>query len=170
MKEPDLIGEFEYKGHVDVEWYDVLSKDDIPDIKWHQVYIIGDLDGHVPIVMYDDDRDNLPGGRTEQDESIAETMIREIKEELNMEIISWEPLGYQKCTHATSGDVAYQFRAYAKLNKIDDFINDPGGRVIGYRLVEIDDVNRTIGYGEIGDRLISNAKLAQKNSPVRKTH
>ena len=158
MRKPDLIDEFEFRGHYDVEWYDVFKKVDIPDLQWHQVYIIGDYQGKVPIVKYPDSKDNLPGGRTEPGESLEQTMIREVEEETNMRVVSWEPLGYQVCTRRETGEVSNQFRAYARLEKIGEFTNDPGGSIIGHELIDLDKVNDHIEYGAIGERLIINSK------------
>lgn len=158
MIKPDLISEFEYEGKVIVEWFDVSAKDEIPDLDWQQVYIIGNFNNKVPIVMYDNKGDNLPGGKTEPGESLNETILREIEEELNMRVVSWEPLGYQRLTRPWDDTPTYQFRAYAKLEKIDDFCNDPGGSVIGYRLVELDDLNKFIKYGKVGNRLIASCR------------
>lgn len=158
MIKPDLISEFEYEGKVIVEWYDIFDIDKIPDLKWQQVYMIGNLDGKVPVVMYGDKGDNLPGGKLECNESIGEAAIREAQEELNMEVISWVPLGYQKLTRPWDDTPIYQFRVYAELRKIDEFSNDPGGSVIGHKLVDLDEVNRFIQYGDVGDRLISNSR------------
>jgi len=155
MTKPDLISEFEYEGKVIVEWFDILEKEKIPELDWQQVYVIGNLDGKVPVVMYDSKGDNLPGGKTEPGESLNETIQREIEEELNMKVVSWEPLGYQKLTRPWDNTPTYQFRVYAKLEKIDDFSNDPGGSVIGHRIVELDNLNKFIKYGKVGDRLIS---------------
>jgi hypothetical protein len=143
---------------VDVKWYDVLKKEDIPDLMWQQVYIVGNFKGKVPIVTYPDAQDNLPGGKTEHGESLEQTMSREVEEETNMQILSWEPLGYQTCIHRETGETFYQFRAYAKLEKIGEFIDDPGGNILGYKLVELEAMNNYIGYGAIGDRLFINSK------------
>ena len=158
MRKPDLISEFEFGGHFDVEWYDVLSKDQIPDLPWHQVYIVGDYKGKVPIVIYPNSPDNLPGGKTEPGETLEQTMVREVKEETNMRVLSWEPLGYQACIRRETGQVRHQFRAYAKLEKIGEFVNDPGGNIQGYKLIELAKINAYINYGVVGDRLIFNAK------------
>ena len=56
------------------------------------------------------------------------------------------------------GKVDYQFRAVAKLEKLGEFMGDVGGSVIGYRLVDIDEVNQRIGYGDVGERMIDRAK------------
>ncbi len=158
MTKPDLVSEFEYEGKVIVEWFDVIEKDKIPDFEWKQVYMIGNLDNKVPLVMYSNKGDNLPGGGVEPGETIEQTITREALEEVNMRVVSWEPLGYQKLTRPWDDTPTYQFRLYAKLEKNGNFTNDPGGSVIGHKLVDLKDVNKNITYGKVGDRLIAMSK------------
>ena len=158
MIAPDLIGEFEYEGKVIFEWFDVNKKSEIPNLEWQQIYMVGNLNNKVPLVIYSNKRDNLPGGKVEPGESIGQTITRESIEEVNMRVISWQPLGYQKLTRPWDDTPTYQFRVYAKLEKNGKFINDPGGSVIGHRLVDLDDVNKYINYGAVGDRLVVNCR------------
>jgi 8-oxo-dGTP pyrophosphatase MutT (NUDIX family) len=140
-----------------VEWYDLVGEP-LPELPWQQVYIVGDLDGNVPIVRYEGEgSDNLPGGKTEKGESIGETISREVQEEINCEVLSWEPLGYQKLTEP-DGTEYYQLRVFAKLRSLGDFVEDVGGQVIGHSLVSLDELNQHIKYGEVGDRLVRLAK------------
>lgn len=159
MTKPDLIDEFNYEGDViSVEWHDVQNKSEIPDLQWQQIYVIGNLDNRVPLVKYHEKENNLPGGHVEQGESLEDAMHREIQEELNMQIISWTPLGYQRLSRPGDKDVVFQFRVYAKLEKIGEFTNDPGGSVVGHKLVALNDVNTLIKYGKVGDRLIASCR------------
>ena len=157
MIEPDLLDYFDYEGdRITVQWFDIHEKNKIPaGIKWEQIYVIGNYDNKVPIVVYDDKNDNLPGGHVEFGESLEDAMHREIKEELNMEVVSWIPLGYQRLSRPDDKDIAYQFRVYAKLKKAGEFTKDTGGSVIGYRLVDLKDLNDYIHYGKVGEKLIS---------------
>jgi len=163
MTKPDLVERIEYKGkQYQVNWFDLVGKD-LPDLKWHQVYLIGDLGGLVPIVHYADHHDNLPGGRTEAGESVEQTLIREIDEELKMKLISWEPLGYQEWIDIETGNTGLGLRVYAKLSKVEEFTNDPGGSVVGHSLVPLEELNGYINYHEIGDRMVELAsKVRQK--------
>jgi ADP-ribose pyrophosphatase YjhB (NUDIX family) len=155
---PDLLDSFEFRGeHIDVEWFDVLSKDKIPNLPWQQVYVIGDLSGKVPIVTYENDNDNLPGGKTEPGETPDQTIRREIQEELNCNVISWEPLGYQRCSTKGKNEV-YQLRAFARLEKIGEFESDPDGSVIGYYTIDLGDLDKAIQWGLVGERLQNIAK------------
>ena len=168
-KKPDLLDAFIYGPNADeikVEWFDIKNKEEIPNLPWAQVYAVGDLDGKTPVIFYDHAKDNLPGGHVESGESIEQTLLREIQEELNCEVIEWWPIGYQILTNTsdrsayegTEGKV-YQFRAYAKLRKLGEWQPDVGGSVRGYRLTDLENLNSYVDYGNVGERMV---KLAQK--------
>lgn len=159
--QPDLITSFNYDSqNIVADWYTVTDKSQIPDLPWQQVYAIGNLDGRVPLItslMYEKEF-NLPGGYTEPGETIEQTIAREMIEECNMRVIEWQPLGYQHLIKP-DGKQIFQFRVYAKLEKIGKFVNDPGGGVIKNTMVDLNQVNSLIKYGEIGERMV---KLAKK--------
>ena len=159
--QPDLRTSFNYDSqNIVADWYTVTDKSQIPDLPWQQVYAIGNLDGRVPLItsLMCEKEFNLPGGRTEPGETIEQTIAREMIEECNMRVIEWQPLGYQHLTEP-DGKQIFQFRVYAKLEKIDEFVNDPGGGVIKNTLVDLNQVDSLINYGEIGERMV---KLAKK--------
>lgn len=154
--QPDLVSSFEYAGEIiGVEWYE-LDKD-VPDLPWQQVYVIGDLDGQVPIVHYEDGHNNLPGGKTEPGETVDETIRREIDEEINCEVLDWQPIGYQKLTEP-NGRIKYQLRVVAHLKKVGDFRPDIGGKVIGFTTVPLEQLNSRINYGDVGELIVDRAR------------
>lgn len=157
---PDMQTSFMYNDQtILVDWFDVRSKDYIPNLPWNQIYAIGSLDGLVPLVTSSTSEKayNLPGGTVEQDESIEQTLCRELVEECNMKVKSWEPLGYQICTNP-DGKKAYQFRVYAVLEKIGEFTHDPGGGVIKNTLIPFDELEDRIQYGKTGEVLMAAAR------------
>ncbi len=159
--QPDLRTSFNYDSqNIVADWYTVTDKSQIPDLSWQQVYAIGNLNGQVPLItsLTCEKEFNLPGGRTEPGETIEQTIAREMVEECNMRVIEWQPLGYQHLTEP-DGKQIFQFRLYAKLEKICEFVNDPGGGVIKNTMVNLSQVNSLIKYGEIGERMV---KLAKK--------
>ncbi len=156
----EIQSSFDYNGQTyNVEWYTVTDKNNIPNLGWKQIYAVGDLDGLVPLVTNAGSTKpyNLPGGSVEPGETLDQTLRREMVEECNMEVLSWEPLGYQVVTEP-DGTVVPQFRAYAKLRKIGEFVKDPGGHVIGNTPFPLDQVNEKIDYGDVGERLIELAR------------
>lgn len=158
-RKPDIKSSFEYKGEtILVDWYEVSDTSRLPDVDWEQVYAIGNVNKKVPIVHYDgDQKDNLPGGRFEKNETVEQALRREMQEELNMKVLSWQPIGFQKLMNKKFG-TAHQLRVYAELEPIGDFIKDPGGGVIGHSLVAINSLNQYIKYGDVGDRMIELVK------------
>ena len=158
---PEIESSFIYnRQKILANWYTVTAKNRIPDLPWQQVYAIGNLNGQVPLItsLTCEKEFNLPGGRTEPGETIEQTIAREMIEECNMRVIEWQPLGYQHLTEP-DGKQIFQFRVYVKLEKIGEFVNDPGGGVIKNTLVDLNQVNSLINYGKIGERMI---KLAKK--------
>ena len=169
MNKPDLVRDFEYNGKpIRVNWFDINSKEDIPNLNWKQVYAIGEIgdNGQVAIVHYPDDHDNLPGGTTEPGESIEQTLKREIYEETGMKVLSWETLGYQEWIKLGPDPVSsFALRVYAKLAKGEKFTSDSGGEVIGHSFVPLDKLNDYINYGIVGNRMIELAKnIRSKNN------
>lgn len=160
---PNFSGQYIYRGrsrmhHIDFDWYDVTDKEDLPNLPWQQVYIVGNLDSMIPLVQYRNDPDNLPGGGTKDGETIEDTAKREAEEELNCTVVSWEPLGYQ-ANYENNEFINYQLRIYAKLEKIGDFVSDPGGPVIGQSYITIDQLADKLGWPKTAKRL---QELAEK--------
>ena len=158
MNKPVISGDyFIYKDmRYDVEFYEITDGK-IPDLDWCQVYAVGNLDGKVPIVKYPHAKDNLPGGGVRDGEDVEQALKREVKEELNMQVKSWYPIGYQRNIDQ-NGDSYYQLRVYAELEKIGEFVRDPDGSVAGYDLIEINNLNSHIKWGGIGGWLIERVK------------
>ncbi|HSX28413.1 MAG TPA: NUDIX hydrolase [Candidatus Saccharimonadales bacterium] len=155
MPQPNLTTSFTYRDKlIQVRWFDLVGKP-LPDLPWQQVYVIGDLEGKAPIVHYaTGDKDNLPGGKTEPGETVDQTIQREIEEELRCKVVSWYPIGYQE-NHEPDGTIIYQLRVRAILERSGIFEQDPAGTVVGHSLVDLQDLNTHIGYGDIGERMIA---------------
>ena len=156
MVKPDLKSSFIFRGEtINTDWYDINDVNMLPDVRWEQVYAIGNVNGRVPVVHYaNSEIRNLPGGKfDEPGDTIDRVLQREMKEELNMRVLSWRPIGYQFLSNDKFGN-AYQLRVYAELEPIGKFDNDPGGGVVGHSLVPIDELNEYIQYGSVGERII----------------
>lgn len=156
MQAPDLKDSFVYDGETyQVDWFDVSPEQPVPDLQWRQVYAIGNLDGKVPLVCYEraEKPYNLPGGTVEPGESVEQALYRELEEEINMRPTAWHPIGYQVVTEP-DGKQVMQLRVYAELQKLGEFVNDPGGSVIGNKLIDVHELNTYIDYGAVGERML----------------
>lgn len=156
--QPQIQSSFTSFGVVyNVGWFDLDGE--LPNLNWTQVYVVGDVDGMVPVIYYDDGvtPDNLPGGRFEPGETVDQALRREIEEEINHEVLSWTPIGYQKQSNSDDKSPC-QLRIYAKMRPIGKFVNDPGGNVSGHYYVPLDELNSRINYGEIGERIVNLVK------------
>ncbi len=159
---------FVWKG----EQYQVyfVSRTDVKNIEregFSQVYCVGEMDGKLVVIYHIKNKKkvfNLPGGTRECDENIEQTLRREVKEETNCEVIQYEILGTQKNVTESGKSSSNQVRVFARLRPFGEFINDPGGGVCGYELVELADLERKIGWGEVGDwiRLKIKPKMEKK--------
>jgi len=145
---------FTYLGEkINVEWFEVDAIEDFPNVAWQQVYAITNAASKVGLVYDVSGKSNLPGGKSEEGETIEQTLKRELAEEMNYRVVDWRPLGYQRLTNS-SGDSVYQVRVYAKIKKIGDFITDIGGGVVGHKFVDLSQLNDEIQYGKVGLRMI----------------
>jgi ADP-ribose pyrophosphatase YjhB (NUDIX family) len=70
----------------------------------------------------------LPGGTREFGETAEQTLAREILEEGNCEVLSYEPISYQKVT-SPSGKFHYRLQYLCNVRPLGDFVSDPAGSV-----------------------------------------
>lgn len=97
----------------------------------------------------------LPGGTIEVGETYEECLKREIKEESNMKVNSFLPIGYQE---VIVGDKTIcQLRYVCGVEPYGDFISDPDGSVIEIKLIDPKDYRQYFDWGEIGERIIERA-------------
>ena len=136
--EPHFWNKLEFQ----IEFIPIEDKDSMPDLPWGGVYAIGNLDGKVPVVKYPENIEypfGLPGGHSENGETIEQALNREIKEELNM-------------------TVKYALCVYAVLEKDGEWCTDVGGCVIGYDLIDISEVAPKVKKGQRMDYMTSKVK------------
>jgi 8-oxo-dGTP pyrophosphatase MutT (NUDIX family) len=156
--EPHFWNNMEFQ----IEFIPIENKENMPDLPWGGVYVIGNLNGKVPVVKYPENIEypfGLPGGHREKDETIEQTLVREIKEELNMQISEWTPIGYERVSlKGKPGDYKYALYVYSILKKDGEFTEDVGGLVIGYDLVYINEVAQKVKKGERMNYIVKNLK------------
>lgn len=127
-------------------------------LKVRQVYgFIFNMDGRI-LLLEDEGRYNLPGGRPENNEDANETLARELLEEGQLTINSPEYLGYQ----FIDGDEEYaQVRFAALIEQILPSASDPStGRQYGRLWVPPNQVNELLTWGESGNQQLAAATAA----------
>lgn len=137
-------------------WYDESDPAKVPPAL--QVYAVAIKENGKAILVHHKRGDwQLPGGTVESGESIHDTLVRELAEETNCEIIWSELLGYQ--TVDVEPD-ACQVRFVALVRQIDGkpFIKDPAGSIVENVEVNPSDLNGYLKWGSIADHFIAKAR------------
>lgn len=149
----------EYVGYSGVkyifEYQDADSFDDLEYGKCRQTY--GACFFYDKLVIgYGGKKKNwgLIGGTIEEGEKFEETLVREIQEESNMDVLSYLPMGYQKVIDTRDSSYIYQLRYACKVKPIGPFIEDPDGGVTEIKLINPLDYKEYFDWGKIGERII----------------
>ena len=151
-----------YKGHAGVEYLfeyqDTDSFDGLDKNKCTQTYAVCFCDDKI-VIGYGGKKNawGLIGGTIEKGESFEQTLRREIKEESNMEIISFLPIGYQKVTDSFGNEPFYQLRYVCLVRPYGPFVADPDDSITEIKLIDPADIKQYFDWGVIGDRIIERA-------------
>jgi 8-oxo-dGTP pyrophosphatase MutT (NUDIX family) len=96
---------------------------------------------------------NPSGGTIEKGETPEETLIREVDEELSLEVIKYKLIGVQKATNLRTNKTVYQVR-YACIVKLKELTPDPDNGELWERiLVNPNEVNKYLNWHEVGEYL-----------------
>ena len=125
------------------------------DLEIRQIYgFIFSSDGRI-LLLEDEGGYNLPGGKPEKGESLAETLCREVFEEVQITISSPRYLGYQ---FISAGEKFAQVRLVAEIDQVQKAAPDPStGRQYKRLLVPPIQVSELLKWGESGDQQIASA-------------
>ena len=96
-----------------------------------------------------------PGGGVEPGESVEQALIREVKEETNMHVISQHLIGYQDIFEP-AGTIT-QTRSVCIVEPIALFKNDPDGEITEIKLIDPLDFKKYFDWGIVGEQLMKRA-------------
>jgi 8-oxo-dGTP diphosphatase len=99
------------------------------------------------------------GGTIEPGETPEETLIREVDEEVNIEIADIHYLGAQK-VEEPDREAYYQLRFAARITKLKERQADPDKGILRKRrFINPNDYAKVSDWGEIGTAIVKRAKL-----------
>jgi 8-oxo-dGTP diphosphatase len=137
------------------EYLNADSFDEVDTEKVKQVYAVCILENKM-VVVKSEFTWTLPGGSREKGENIEQTLRREVKEETNMEVLQWKPVGIQ--TVFEDGIEPYlQLRTACLVRPYGPFVSDPDGDVTEVKLVDPDNYREYLDWGEIGETIVRRA-------------
>lgn len=105
----------------------------------------------------------IPGGKPENDETVEETMRRELLEEVDVKAGNIYPLGAQKTEmpnnpNKVEGDLFYQLRCVVELGELLPQTPDPDrGNIWERMFVPADKITEYIKWGETGNTMFKDA-------------
>ncbi len=99
----------------------------------------------------------LIGGTIEAGETFEQTLKREIKEESNMEILAYTPIGCQKMIDTRDQSFVYQLRYACLAKPFGPFQGDPLGDIVKIELVDPALIKDYLKWGTIHDHIVERA-------------
>lgn len=110
-----------------------------------------------------EDKWQIPGGHPEKGETSDQTLVRELKEEVDVTIKEVVPLGVQKVEfpdnpNKKEGDLFYQVRYIAILDKLLPQTPDPAnGNTWERKFVPVSKITEYIKWGNVGEEMLKDA-------------
>lgn len=142
------------------EYFESDSFDHLPHNECSQVYGIAFRDDNIIIVNNTEHpgKYSLIGGGVDSGENPETSLIREIQEESNMNVLHFQPIGYQSVTDM-SGEKKpyYQLRYFCIVEPYGPFVSDPAGDVTEVLEVNPKDYKKYFDWGEKSDLIINRA-------------
>jgi len=105
----------------------------------------------------------LPGGTPERNETIQQTLERELLEEVDVKIKNFKVLGYQKIEYPNNpnkdeGGEFYQVRCICKVEELLPQTSDPAtGNTWERMFVPSDKITEYVKWGEVGETMFKAA-------------
>jgi ADP-ribose pyrophosphatase YjhB (NUDIX family) len=101
---------------------------------------------------------SLIGGGVDGGENPDDSLIREIQEESNMNVLHFQPIGYQKVIDVSGVKAAYyQLRYFCVVEPFGPFVSDPAGDVTEVLEIDPKDYRKYFDWGVKSDLIINRA-------------
>lgn len=148
----------------EVTYHDADSFDHLEQEKIKQTYAVALYQGKMVIVLHGKKQTwGLVGGSVERGETLEECLRREIKEESNMKVLEFRPVGYQE---VKIGDrEIYQLRYVCTVEPLGKFEGDPDGKITEMKLIDPSEYRKFFDWGDVGERVVSRALELSKSMP-----
>ena len=132
------------------------SFDSLDFNKIKQVYAVCFLKNKMVIVYHEKNKTwGLVGGSVEKGETIENCLKREIREESNMKVLDFKPIGYQEVT--TGNKTIYQLRYVCNVEPYGEFEKDPDDKITEIKIIDPKDYKQYFDWGDVGDAIIKKA-------------
>lgn len=139
-----------------ITYEDMDSFESLDFDKIKQVYAVCLFEEKMVIVFHGRRKEwTLVGGSIESGESLEDCLKREVREESNMKVLNFKPIGYQMVQ--TENETIYQLRYVCEVEPYGEFVEDPDGKITEIKLINPKDYKQYFDWGEIGDRIIHRA-------------
>lgn len=146
-------------GEFTAEYHDADNFDELPIQHCTQVYGVCFYQDLIVLAKTIKETWVLPGGSIEPGETFEQTLHREVREESNMKVLSYQPIGFQKVWSSTQAPI-YQLRYYCQVEPFGPFEQDlaaDGGDIVSIWQIVPDQVADLLNWDAIGDRIIERA-------------
>ncbi len=159
MNEPIIQSHITPEGeNLVLEYRDADSFEDLAYLLCRQVYGVCFCDDKV-VIGYRGKKNywGFIGGSIEKGETFEQTLRREVKEESNMEVLSFAPIGYQKVTDPKNDSFFYQLRYVCRVKPYGPFERDADGSITEIKLINPLDIKKHFDWGKIWERITDRA-------------
>lgn len=140
----------------DIEWIAGDSYEGLQPLK--QAYgFCFNKDGQLLVQQKEPGSWQVMGGTIEVGETPEQALMREVDEEVNIEIDNIKYLGAQKVIDS-NGYIHYQLRFGAKITKMKDRLPDPANGIVRkIKFINPDCYAEVSGWGDIGTAIVKQA-------------
>lgn len=146
-----------YKGQrCDIQHFTVDSFGDIEDNLIEKVHAVCMYNNKFLLVNHPEwNIWGIPGGTREKNESLEETLRREIQEETNCNVIKFTPISYDKVIDDV-GNFHYRVHYFCKVEPISEFEFDTAGNIDKIDWINPNDFENYIENKEFKKNVIQN--------------